>query len=567
MRSRWLFAVTIVSIVALALVAMPTTAASTEIYWFNGPAPSWPATWTPIPSLNDPVDGVPAQVDFVGNAQYPGGYYAVDSNYVYFRMRVNVGTVYSPTVPFNDPNNPPADYNSWTFKDNLMVAIDNDGDLTHPDWAFAWDTNEQPYYHHALELMVANTAITDTTWTPAQFMDVDGNPTTKIAPPDFAWGSNDGFVRTLDDQPGPSGQTTFVDYAVSWAYLASQGGGVITPTVRTAQVNATNLAPGQTWRVQFLSTAGGGDHSTTTTDIAGGFAMTDTIATSWSAPIVASPAADTPTPSACLGTATPHPTGEPGLPSGTFVRQVANCYDDAHERTDVGIVYPALPDVTTGGTADGARYSGGFLFRNVTIPTGTRVVSATMQLFRRYQSGAPLELRISGDNTGNAEDFYGGVRQVSARPRTTSAISWTLTTRTAGWQTTPDLTGIVQEILNRPDWRSGNDLALFLDPAPNSTFYAAWAAFDSDPALAARLLIQYEPAATFTPTATATSTPTETPTITPTPTETLVPTETPTPTETFVPTETPTVTVTPTATQGMFRLFLPIIVKDAPLTP
>ena len=86
-------------------------------------------------------------------------------------------------------------------------------------------------------------------------------------------------------------------------------------------------------------------------------------------------ATPTPTPSAtavspvCLGTATPVPTSSaPGPTAGLLERQIANCYDDAHERTDVGVVYPLLDTVTTGGTTDWARYSGGFLFRNIEIP-------------------------------------------------------------------------------------------------------------------------------------------------------------------------------------------------------
>ncbi len=59
------------------------------------------------------------------------------------------------------------------------------------------------------------------------------------------------------------------------------------------------------------------------------------------------------TPAACIGTATPHPTSSvPGPTSGLLERQIANCYDDAHERTDVGVVYPLLDTVTTGGTTD-----------------------------------------------------------------------------------------------------------------------------------------------------------------------------------------------------------------------
>ncbi len=256
----------------------------------------------------------------------------------------------------------------------------------------------------------------------------------------------------------------------------------------------------------------------------------------------------TPTPTAtatlaCIGTATPHVPGTNPPTAGLLERQVANCYDDATERTDTGIVYPLLDTVTTGGTADGARYSGGFLFRDLEIPAGSRVVSATLQLYAVFQSGLPVNLRISGDDTASAEDFYDGFRNISNRPRTSNAVSLTVTSRVAGWVNSPDLTGIVQEILDRGDWTAGNNLALLVDPAPDATTYATWASYERSPQLAARLLIRYEEPPTPTPTVTNTPTATSTPTITVTPTATA----------------TSTVTVTPT-TQG-YRIFLPIIMR------
>lgn len=246
--------------------------------------------------------------------------------------------------------------------------------------------------------------------------------------------------------------------------------------------------------------------------------------------------------SACLGTATPNvPPGSPPT-SGLLQRQVANCYDDASERTDTGIVYPLQDAVTTGGLPDNARYSGGFLFRGMDIPTGSRVVSATLQLYAVYQSGLPVNLVISGDDTGAAEDFFGAARNISDRPRTSSAVSLTVPSRIAGWVNSPDLTGIVQEILDRGDWSAGNNMALLIDPAPDSTTYATWASFERSPQLAARLLIRYEEPFTPTPTVTNTPTATATPTITVTPTETL----------------TPTATVTEPVGE---RVFLPIIMR------
>ena len=224
-------------------------------------------------------------------------------------------------------------------------------------------------------------------------------------------------------------------------------------------------------------------------------------------------------------------------------RQVANCYDDAHERTDTGLVYPLLDTVTTGVGADGATYSGGFLFRNLDIPQGSRVVSATLQLYAVFQSGVPVPLVISGENTGQAQDFYDGAGDISARVRTSSAVSFTVTSRVGGWVNSPDLTSVVQEILERGDWAAGNNLALLIDPAPGAKTYATWASYERSPQLAARLLVRYEQPPT------------------PTPTVTFTPTVTNTPTATYTPTATNTPTATATPTKSSFKLYLPVVVR------
>ncbi len=59
---------------------------------------SWPGTWTPVTSLNDPNDGNAATLEFVGDALNPGFYIARTSDYLFFRIRMNYSGVVSTTV-------------------------------------------------------------------------------------------------------------------------------------------------------------------------------------------------------------------------------------------------------------------------------------------------------------------------------------------------------------------------------------------------------------------------------------------------------------------------------------
>jgi hypothetical protein len=77
--------------------------------------------------------------------------------------------------------------------------------------------------------------------------------------------TTDGYVRTVDGQSTSAfGDTTFIDFAVSWDYLTTQ----------------TLLGPNQTWRVTFSSIANATDHNAF--DDVSGAALADPPSTGWS---------------------------------------------------------------------------------------------------------------------------------------------------------------------------------------------------------------------------------------------------------------------------------------------
>lgn len=236
------------------LCASSLYAASSTVNRF-GTKSSWPTTWTPVYSLNDPDDGVSTSADFVGNNTYPGAYVANDGSYVYFRIRIDLDSA-------------PSGYN---LPDSIFVLIDynNNGVL---DYAFTWDAKNwaQPS-KHGLELQVPGTV--GSTWATTQNNDNDGDPANKVPNLDFAYNGTDGYVRTVDEQnTSDFGLTTFVDIAVSWTFLG--------PTKAN-----TPLASGQTWNIQFGSLLNENDHQYISTDIAGGTNPT-TPGLDWSNPIL-----------------------------------------------------------------------------------------------------------------------------------------------------------------------------------------------------------------------------------------------------------------------------------------
>ncbi len=263
-----LFAVVLV-VVALGL-ASPAAAAEylhyPDQYYSPFTSSSWPSdsAWQPISTETEGLDGIAAQLDFVGNPTYPGIYMYSNASYVFFRVRVAFdGTVISST-----------------FHDSVFVMLETNDDANLlPDFAFAWDSKSANISKHGLEMTVYGGTVS-TTWGNITFDDYDGNGADKILTgthPDIN-GSGQGYIRTVDQVSvtNPAWNTsathcTFIDFAVEWSYLTDTGKSPRLP------------GPGA-WRVQVGSRADATDHNALTGDIGRGASPSSTVKDVWGAP-------------------------------------------------------------------------------------------------------------------------------------------------------------------------------------------------------------------------------------------------------------------------------------------
>lgn len=142
-----------------------------------------------------------------------------------------------------------------------------------------------------------------------------------------------------------------------------------------------------------------------------------------------------------------------------------------------------------------SHYLGYFRFQNITIPQGATISSA---YFKPYKSGYPsVPLVLHGINADNAAAPTAG-SDLAASNFTSDNVSWTSSVG-FGQQTSSDIKDIVQEIVDRSGWSSGNAIMLAI---VTSTFsYAGqyrWNArtYDySSGSEAAELVVEYESAA------------------------------------------------------------------------
>ena len=153
---------------------------------------------------------------------------------------------------------------------------------------------------------------------------------------------------------------------------------------------------------------------------------------------------------------------------GTFNATVASSNDNALERA-VNYFFTKTPVADLGaGLISGESGAGGpswfwcpgVRFNNVTVAQGATITSAKITYTGRV-TDVPLgyDQTIYGDDVDDSVNFVDNANIIS-RTRTTASASWTtpiVTTADTEFDTA-DLTSIVQEIVDRAGWASGNDM-------------------------------------------------------------------------------------------------------------
>ncbi len=107
----------------------------------------------------------------------------------------------------------------------------------------------------------------------------------------------------------------------------------------------------------------------------------------------------------------------------------------------------------------------GLRFQNITIPQGAVIDSAFILVFSHESKTTEDVARITivGDATDNAETFTEDAL-IDSRPRTDAQLVWVVDEEWGLWtpHRTPDISNIVQEIVDRDGWAAGNAIAFVL---------------------------------------------------------------------------------------------------------
>lgn len=174
------------------------------------------------------------------------------------------------------------------------------------------------------------------------------------------------------------------------------------------------------------------------------------------------------------------PTNTYSMTSGTF---------DAEEREDTGVVDRTSTDLEFG--RDATTQFVGMYWPSINVPKAATITEAYITLVANQVQTGAMTVRLHGHAVDSSSIFLIDSFNISSRPRTTAFVDWS----PVDWSTidavyqSADLSPIIQELVNRPGWVSGNNVAIISLPQAGNR-RGAWS-YNGDPAKAPTLTITY----------------------------------------------------------------------------
>ena len=185
-------------------------------------------------------------------------------------------------------------------------------------------------------------------------------------------------------------------------------------------------------------------------------------------------------------------TVNPATTSTTIETRISTSSDDAEEDTTTGSVNRGSSDLEL--VDSGSRNQlVGMRFNSLTIPPGAIITNASIQFQVDEAHSGIASLMIEGEATDSALTFTSANGNITSRVLTGASVDWTpvpwITIGEAGEdQRTPDISLIIQEIVDRPGWSTGNSLAVII----SGTGQRVAESINGDAAAAPLLHVEYQ---------------------------------------------------------------------------
>lgn len=168
--------------------------------------------------------------------------------------------------------------------------------------------------------------------------------------------------------------------------------------------------------------------------------------------------------------------------------QVDASADDAIQQVSNAVSITIAVSPLAHYTSNNARW-GGIRFLNIQIPRGATIVSAAIVINDTTAGGTVIDATIFGEAADDPSTFTTTSSDISNRTRTSASVEWDVASTTTGEITSPSITTVIQEIVNRAGFVAGNDMAIIIQINANNT--ALVRSFNGNPTKAAKLQVSY----------------------------------------------------------------------------
>ena len=187
-----------------------------------------------------------------------------------------------------------------------------------------------------------------------------------------------------------------------------------------------------------------------------------------------------------------------------YFQEITDGDNDSDERVSTGDTNVGSPDIELGyeGDVGYGEYMGAMRFTGINVNSGTLVNSAFIQFQADKSNGNNVNVRFQARAVDNADDFSPDQNsRISNYALTTAYVDWSPAAWTPNQHdagtTTPDLSSIIQEVINREGWSSGNAITIVIsDNGSTVDHYREAEAEDSGDNPAPQLTINWDDTAT-----------------------------------------------------------------------
>ena len=185
--------------------------------------------------------------------------------------------------------------------------------------------------------------------------------------------------------------------------------------------------------------------------------------------------------------------------------RVAASSDDGEESTS-GSVNLSSSDLELVDEGSNIAQTVGMRFNGIGIPQGATILNAYLQFQVDETDSGSSDLEIRGQNDDNATTFTSSSGNITSRPTTGNVVSWapppwTSTGAAGSDQRTPDISAVIQEIVDRTGWVANNSLVIIITGSGERTAES----YNGSSSAAALLHVEYvnspppPPSGGFTP--------------------------------------------------------------------